>query len=91
MQKWAAALKKYNENKPHKTPGENDREADLHFLDLLKEEKEKDETTNPSYKQIPKFFFKKQTESQLYFKVRQEARTRFLQNKTAEVLDKEGN
>ena len=25
----------------------------------------------------------------LYFKVRQEARTRFLQNKTAEVLEKE--
>jgi serine/threonine-protein phosphatase 2A regulatory subunit B'' len=87
---WADALKKYNEDKVHKTPGENDREADIEFIKLLEAEKKEEEEKNISYKAIPKFFFKKPSESSLYFRVRQEARTRFLQNKTAEVLDKEG-
>lgn len=59
-------------------------------MTLLEEEKQLDEGKNPSFKTIPKFFFKKpQSETSLFFKVRQEARTRFLQNKTAEVLEKE--
>ena len=49
------------------------------------------EKVNPSYKAIPKFFYKKpkEREDSLYHRVRQEARTRFLQNKTSEVLEKE--
>jgi serine/threonine-protein phosphatase 2A regulatory subunit B'' len=39
---------------------------------------------------VPKFFFKKpQLENPMYMKLRQEARTRFLHNKSAEILDKE--
>jgi len=87
---WVQKLQKFNSGKSHKSPAENDREADVEFLRLLDEEKALEETRNPSYKTIPRFFFKKpQNENSLYFKVRQEARTRFLQNKTAEVLEKD--
>jgi len=87
---WVEALKKYNDGVKHKSPAENDREADIEFLKLLEEEKQVEEEKNPSYKTIPRFFYKKPTnENSLYFKVRCEARTRFLQNKTSEVLDKE--
>jgi len=87
---WADTLKKHNDGKPHKSPAENDREADIEFLKLLEDEKQVEEEKNPTYKNIPRFFFKKPTnENSLYYRVRQEARTRFLQNKTAEVLDKE--
>ena len=90
MKNWAEALKKYNNDKPHKSPAENDREADIEFLKLLEDEKQIEEEKNSSYKNIPRFFYKKpNNENSLYFRVRQEARTRFLQNKTAEVLDKE--
>ena len=88
---WVEKLKKYNEKKTHKSPAENDREADVEFLRLLEEEKALEEKKNPSFKAIPKFFFKKpkEKEDSLYHRVRQEARTRFLQNKTSEVLEKE--
>lgn len=90
MKNWVEALKKYNDGKPHKSPAENDREADIEFLKLLEDEKRLEEEKNPTYKNIPRFFYKKpNNENSLYFRVRQEARTRFLQNKTAEVLDKE--
>lgn len=36
---WAQKLKRYNTEKKHKTPAENDREADVEFLKLLEEEK----------------------------------------------------
>ena len=39
MKNWVDILKKYNENKTHKSPAENDREADIEFLKLLEEEK----------------------------------------------------
>lgn len=29
MKNWVETLKKYNENKSHKSPAENDREADI--------------------------------------------------------------
>jgi hypothetical protein len=46
---------------------------------LLEEEKQIEEERNPTFKTIPKFFFKKPaTENSLYLRVRQEARTRFL-------------
>ena len=78
-QSWVQKLKRFNEGKAHKTAAENDREADVEFLKLLEEEKNIEEKRNPSFKTIPRFFFKKPTnESSLYFKVRQEARTRFL-------------
>ena len=89
-QAWVQKLKKYNDGKEHKSAAENDRDADVEFLKLLEEEKLKEEERNPSFRTIPRFFFKKPTnETSLFFKVRQEARTRFLQNKTAEVLEKE--
>jgi serine/threonine-protein phosphatase 2A regulatory subunit B'' len=77
---WVDKLKKYNQGKTHKSPAENDREADIEFLRLLEEEKALSEKQNPSYKAIPKFFFKKpkEKEDSLYHRVRQEARTRFL-------------
>lgn len=68
---WVAKLRKFNESKPHKTAAENDREADVEFLKLLEEEKQMDEERNPSFKTIPKFFFKKPTnENSLYLRVR---------------------
>jgi hypothetical protein len=36
---WAQKLKRFNAEKKHKTPAENDREADVEFLKLLEEEK----------------------------------------------------
>lgn len=70
-QSWVQKLKKFNEGKAHKTAAENDREADIEFLKLLEEEKSLEERRNPSFKTIPRFFFKKPTnESSLYFKVR---------------------
>jgi len=70
-QPWVQKLKKFNAGKAHKTAAENDREADVEFLKLLEEEKNIEEKRNPSFKTIPRFFFKKPTnESSLYFKVR---------------------
>lgn len=70
-QSWVQKLKGFNEGKAHKTAAENDREADIEFLKLLEEEKNIEEKRNPSFKTIPRFFFKKPTnESSLYFKVR---------------------
>ena len=87
--RWVDALRSFTSKMPQKTTGENDRETDILFLKMLEEEKKQEEESNASFKMIPKFFFKKTKESNLYLKLRQEARTRFLQNKTAEVLDKE--
>jgi hypothetical protein len=68
---WVQKLKKFNGSKNHKTAAENDREADIEFLKLLEEEKMKDEERNPSFKTIPRFFFKKPSnENSLFFKVR---------------------
>jgi hypothetical protein len=39
MKNWVEKLKKFNEDKVHKSPAENDREADIEFLKLLEEEK----------------------------------------------------
>jgi hypothetical protein len=73
--RWVGKLRRYNESKPHKTAAENDREADVEFLKLLEDEKQMEEERNPTFKTIPKFFFKKPTtESSLYLRVRQVAR-----------------
>jgi len=87
--KWAENLKKFVDSQPLKSPAETDKETDILFLKMLEEDKKNEENSNESYKSIPKFYFKQQTDSPLYFRIRQEARTRFLQNKTVEVLDKE--
>jgi len=64
-------LKRFNAEKKHKTPAENDREADVEFLKILEEDKQKEETKNPLFKKIPKFFFKKPSnESSVYFRTR---------------------
>lgn len=88
---WVNALKSYlQDHQPHKSPVENDREADQIFLHLLEEHNERERQASSSYASIPKFFFKKpQLENPIYIKLRQEARTRFLHNKSAEILDKE--
>ena len=71
---WADKLKKYVASKQDqpKTAAENDREADIEFLRLLEEEKSMNEKINPTYKSIPKFFFKKpkEREDSLYHRVR---------------------
>ena len=71
---WVDKLKKYVATKQEhpKTAAENDREADVEFLRLLEEEKTLTEKTNPSYKTIPKFFYKKpkEREDSLYHRVR---------------------
>ena len=70
-QSWVQKLKRFNEGKQHKTAAENDREADIEFLKILDDEKNIEEKRNPSFKTIPRFFFKKPTnENSLYFKVR---------------------
>mmetsp|Transcript_4916 Transcript_4916/g.9206 ORF Transcript_4916/g.9206 Transcript_4916/m.9206 type:complete len:447 (-) Transcript_4916:79-1419(-) len=90
MANWVAQLKSFVENKPQKSAIENDREADVAFLQLLEEEKKLQEAKDQSYSKVPKFFFKKpQLDNPMYMKLRQEARTRFLHNKSAEILDKE--
>lgn len=88
---WVNALKSFlTEHQPHKSPVENDREADQIFLHLLEEHNARERQASTSYAKIPKFFFKKpQLENPIYIKLRQEARTRFLHNKSAEILDKE--
>lgn len=58
-QKWVEKLKKSNSALPHKTPAQNDRDADEKFLQLLDDEKTKEEAQNPTFKSIPKFFYKK--------------------------------
>ena len=69
--KWVQALKKFNDGKEHKSPSENDKEADIEFLRLLEEERKMEEEKDPSYKKIPRFFFKKPAaENSLYFRVR---------------------
>ena len=69
---WQEKLGKFNESKPHKSPAENDREADIEFLKMLEEEKNIQEKQNPLFKVIPKFFFKKpkEKEDSLYHRVR---------------------
>jgi len=69
---WVEKLKVYNEGKPHKSPAENDRDADVEFLRLIEEERSINEKNNPSYKAIPKFFFKKpkEKEDSLFHRVR---------------------
>lgn len=42
-QKWVEKLKAYNKTLPHKTAAENDRDADVKFLNLLEEEKQQEE------------------------------------------------
>lgn len=88
---WVNALKSYlQDHQPHKSPVENDREADQIFLRLLEEHNDRERQASASYATIPKFYFKKpQLENPIYIKLRQEARTRFLHNKSAEILDKE--
>ena len=87
---WAEVLKKYNAGRKEKTASETDREANIEFLKILQDEQENEASRDASFLKIPKFFQKKpQLEDPLYFRMRQEARTRFLHNKSAEILDKE--
>jgi serine/threonine-protein phosphatase 2A regulatory subunit B'' len=87
--KWFEILKSYNETKPKRAQADTDKESDKLLLKYLEDEKKWEESKDPSYSKICRFYFKKATDTPLYLRLRQEARTRFLQNKTAEVLDKE--
>jgi len=87
---WVKNLKEFVMSRPQRTIQEIDAETDALFLKYIQEEKEKRMKEDPSFQKIPKFFQKSNiTESQLSFKIRQEARTRFLHHKTSEILDKE--
>lgn len=88
---WVGVLKNYVTTHPQRSAQEIDDETDKLFLNYIEEAKRKEEETDPSFKKVPKFFQKsQQTENPISFKVRQEARNRFLKHKTSEVLDKEG-
>lgn len=88
---WIGVLKGYVNTHPQRSAQEIDDETDKLFLNYIEEAKRKEEETDPSFKKVPKFFQKsQQTENPISFKVRQEARNRFLKHKTSEVLDKEG-
>lgn len=88
---WIDTLKKFINAKQQRTAQEIDDETDQLFLKYIEQAKSKEEEQDKSYKKIPKFFQKALlNENQLSFRVRQEARTRFLHHKTSEILDKEG-
>ncbi|CAK68916.1 unnamed protein product (macronuclear) [Paramecium tetraurelia] len=88
---WVSTLKKFVDSKQQRTAQEIDDETDQLFLDYIEQARKKEQEEDPSYKKIPKFFQKASVtnENQLSFRVRQEARTRFLNHKTGEILDKE--
>ena len=79
---WVDCLQKFVSSKPQRSPQEIDDETDILFLKYIEDDKEKQAREDPSLKKIPKFFQKAlSNENQLNFKVRQEARTRFLHHK----------
>lgn len=89
---WISSLKKYVDSKPQRSAQEIDDETDQLFLKYIEDAKKKEEESDASYKKVPKFYQKSQAnQNQLGFKVRHEARNRFLKHKTSEVLDKEGS
>lgn len=89
--RWVDLLKNYVSSKPKRSAQEIDDETDTLFLKYMQEMRIKDQESHPSLKKIPRFHQKSTNISnQLHFKVRQEARTRFLHHKTSEILDKEG-
>ena len=54
----------------------------------MKEMKIREESSNPSYKKIPRFLKKLNLdENSLGFKIREEVRARFLNHKAIELLD----
>ena len=95
MLEWTAHLESFVNKGPKKSVSESgiyyiDKEADICFLKLLDEEQKSELQKNSTYKKIPRFYFKKpETKNPIYMGIRQEARTRFLHNKSAEILDKE--
>ena len=95
MSEWASQLERFVTKGQKKSVSESgnkniDKEADICFLKLLEEEQQAELKQNSTYSKIPRFYFKKpETKNQIYMGIRQEARTRFLHNKSAEILDKE--
>jgi serine/threonine-protein phosphatase 2A regulatory subunit B'' len=90
MSTWAQSLEKFVNKGQKKSVSESDKEADVSFLKLLEEEQQKHLSQNFTYTKIPRFYFKKpEIKNMIYLGIRQEARTRFLHNKSAEILDKE--
>jgi len=87
---WVNTLKNFVASCPQqRTIQEIDAETDTLFLQYIDQEKQNREK-DLSYQKIPRFFQKSSiNDSALSFKIRQEARTRFLHHKTAEILDKE--
>jgi len=87
---WVNTLKNFVGSCPQqRTIQEIDAETDTLFLQYIDQEKQNREK-DLSYQKIPRFFQKSSiNDSALSFKIRQEARTRFLHHKTAEILDKE--
>lgn len=87
---WVDSLKKFIQDRPQRSTQEIENETDELFLKYIEEEKKRVVKEEPSYKKIPKFYSKANAnETLLNFKLRQEARTRFLHHKTAEILDRE--
>jgi len=79
---WKDLLRIYKNNGEQKTAEEQEYEACNKFMDIINEEK----GTQPT---IPRFYFKKPMNfNDLYFNVKNEAKTRFLSARSMEIPEK---
>jgi len=79
---WKDLLRIYSKNGIQKSAEEQEYEACNKFMEILNEEKGKQTT-------IPKFYFKKPMNfNDLYFNVKNEAKTRFLSARSNEIPEK---
>ena len=73
---WMDLLRRYISKAPKKSQKEQEEETTKIFLDILREDKKKEENDQPK---IPRFFFKKPTNfSDIYLSVKAEAKQKFL-------------
>lgn len=87
------SLQNYVKANPSTRPLKDiERQTDEEFIAHMESLAQAKRKTDPSYQTVPKFFnaqaLDKESNS-IYNAIQREARSRFLQNKTAEILDKE--
>lgn len=79
---WKDLLREYSRNGVQKAPEEQEYEACNKFMEIVNEEKQKES-------KIPRFYYKKPMSfDNLYFAVKNEAKTRFLSTKSMEIPEK---
>ena len=82
---------KYIKDKPQLSTQEIDFDTDKKFLDIYEVRNKQLSEMHPSYKRIPKFLKKSDSdEKSLLFKFKEEVRARFLNHKAIELLDQKG-